>query len=413
MFLGVFLSIWIARTLGPVDFGALNYAISLVGIFSIFSTLGLDGILVNRLLHLRSEAKGIDSEIFLLGSAISMRLFGSVVSLFLIFLYLNFFETGLGLEPKVLALMFSFLSLSLVIQAFDSVKHHFESIGNARAMFFPQMFGLVAAAIFRIIAIYANAGLAWFSFLILFEAFLTILLIHVSFYRTTKKTIKICFSVESFFLLLKDSWPLALSGLAVLIYTRVDSIILASSLGGEEVGIYSAALRLSEVWYFFPTIFSVTFFPRLFELHHADQAMFESKLTLLLRGLFITSFLISVVVSIFSDEIIQMIFGGRYSRAAEMLEVHIWTSVFVFMGVASGPWYLIKKLNHLLLFRTLFGALCNIVMNMILIPKLGAKGAAISALITQAVAAFFADYVNPQSRPLFHLKLRAMVPFVR
>jgi len=93
------------------------------------------------------------------------------------------------------------------------------------------------------------------------------------------------------------------------------------------------------------------------------------------------------------------------------LAIHIWAGIFVFLGVASGKWFLIEGLQKYAFYRTLFGAVVNIVLNLIMIPKFGVLGAAWATVISYAAAGLFSDVLQKKTRTIFKMKLRSLNMF--
>jgi PST family polysaccharide transporter len=99
--------------------------------------------------------------------------------------------------------------------------------------------------------------------------------------------------------------------------------------------------------------------------------------------------------------------------AASILSIIAWSTVFVFVGVASGRWFLVENLQRLLLYRTVIGAIINVALNVILIPRYGAIGASLATLASQAYANLFANLMSGTTRPLFRLQIKSVLyPFV-
>ena len=409
MGMGLLVGVWVARYLGPKDFGSLNYVISVVGIVSIFSTLGLDGILVNRILHFKKTEHTFKYEATIMGSAITLRVLGSFLSLLFVFIYFISTKSSEVGSSGDLSWVFFWISMSVFFQSFDTVKYFFEArvISKNTVIAFFAAFILSSAC--KVVFIYQGYPVAYFAFTTFLESILSsVFVLSVYLLKKDEKPLFL-FSKKEALSLLKESWPLAFSTLAVLLYMKIDSVMIGRWLGTREVGIYGAALKMSEVWYFLPSIFVSTFFPRLFELFHTDINEFERKFTHLLRAFFWGAFTISILISFSSSHLIHLLYGNDYSESASILTIHIWTSIFVFWGVASNQWFIVNGLNNFLFYRTAWGALLNIVLNIILIPRVGAMGAAIATLISQSFVAFASDLLNHKTRPLFWLKIKAIL----
>jgi PST family polysaccharide transporter len=404
---GVLVSVWVARTLGPEEFGLLNYVISLVAIFSVFSTLGLESVVVKRILSLR-ESDGPDSVLKAVCSTVLLRAIGSLLAIALIWLASKLMVFGGRAQLDLRLWVLIWISAGLFFQSFDSIRHHYEAGGDSRSYVLPQLTSFFLTSAGRIYLILHRASAEGFAFLIFLEALLSGIFLSVGFFSRLKEIGGMLPSKREMVLLMRESWPLALSSVATLVYTKIDGVMIGNWMGNSELGLYSAALKVSEVWYFVPTVFSTAFFPRLFLLFSNDRGAFEAKFQTLLRYLFLLSFGLSIVATIFSEEIMQFLFGVQFVTAAPVLTIHIWTSIFVFMGVASSQWYIMEGLNRLLFFRTAIGAILNVALNCVLIPRFGSRGAALATLFTQAVAALFADLAHPKSRRLYWIKISSI-----
>jgi PST family polysaccharide transporter len=207
--------------------------------------------------------------------------------------------------------------------------------------------------------------------------------------------------------LLVDSWPLVLSGLAVTVYMRIDQVMLGQILNDRAVGIYSAAVRLSEAWYFIPVVIVGSVFPSLLEARKTSEAVYLEKFQKLYDLLAMVAIVVAIPMTFLADRVMAAVFGLEYIEAGTILAIHIWTAPFVFLGVASGKWFLAENRQLLGFHRVFWGMGVNIALNMLLIPQYGGVGAAVATLVSQAVAAFLIDVVHAETRGMFWMKLRA------
>jgi PST family polysaccharide transporter len=102
-----------------------------------------------------------------------------------------------------------------------------------------------------------------------------------------------------------------------------------------------------------------------------------------------------------------MLFGAEYGEAGDILAIHVWATVFVFLGVAGGNWFLAENKQLFSLHRTALGAVTNIFLNMLLIPMMGMVGAAWSTLISYALAAMLSDAIHRPTRNMFVMKVKS------
>ena len=207
--------------------------------------------------------------------------------------------------------------------------------------------------------------------------------------------------------LLKESWPLIISGMAVGIYMRIDQIMLGQMMGDKAVGIYTAATKLTEFSYIIPTMIMASASPALFSLRNTNEVIFIQRLEQLFRLLVGLALAMAISMTLFSGVIVRLLYGNSYAESGMVLAVHVWAAVFVYLGVAQHPWYLSVGLIKLAAIRTVAGALVNIGLNLLLIPRYGPVGAATATLLSYGFADMLFNAVNARSREIFLMQVRA------
>jgi PST family polysaccharide transporter len=208
--------------------------------------------------------------------------------------------------------------------------------------------------------------------------------------------------------LLKDSWPLILSGLAIMVYMRIDQIMLGQMLGDEAVGIYSAAVRISEVWYFVPMAIVASVFPSIIEAKKKSEALYYQRLQWLYDVMVVLALSVAVPMTFLSDWAVSLLFGQAYEQAGAVLAIHIWTAVFVGLSFSSGRWFINEGYTLLALKRNLLGLVVNVILNTYLIPLYGPKGAALATLLSYFMASYASDLFSRKTRMVFLQKTRAL-----
>jgi PST family polysaccharide transporter len=197
--------------------------------------------------------------------------------------------------------------------------------------------------------------------------------------------------------------------MAIMVYMRLDMVMLKMMKGDLAVGLYAAATRVSEVWYFIPLAIVSSVSPAIMRAKD-DQELFYSRNRRLFALMTLTACAIGSVVALASHAIIRILYSSSYSGAAPVLAVHIWASVFVFLGVAQSPWDITRNLLKLSLYRTIAGAVINVVMNLYLIPRYAAMGAAIATVVSYAVSGVFANVFSARTRPIFFMQMKSFIP---
>jgi PST family polysaccharide transporter len=189
---------------------------------------------------------------------------------------------------------------------------------------------------------------------------------------------------------------------------RIDQVMLGRMLGDEAVGVFSAAVTISEAWYFIPVAFMTAIAPALTAAFQKSEADFERQLLASMRILLWVSIVAAVVLSLSAPSLIALLYGGQYLGAAPVLAMHAWAGVFVALGVASGPWFVNHGMLKAGMYQAVAGALVNVGLNLWLIPQFGPQGAAASTVVSYATSVILFNLFNARTLPLVRLQLRSI-----
>ncbi|NJM19372.1 MAG: flippase [Richelia sp. RM2_1_2] len=401
MGVGLFISVWIARYLGVQQFGIFNYATAFFALFSTLSTLGLDAIVVRSIVHEPENREQI------LGTAFWLKLIGGVGCLLLAFcsIFILRHDDKLTIELVVV------LSSVGIFKSFDTIDFWFQSQVQSKYTVVAKNTAFIIVTLLKLALITMKAPLIAFAWAGLVEVALGAVGLILA-YKVNGHSIWLwCWSFPLAKSLLKESYPLILSGFAIMIYVKTDQIMLGQMLGDKAVGIYSAATSISEVWYFVPTVIVSSVTPSIFAQKKVSEALYYRKLEQLLHLLGLLSIFIAVPISLLSAIIITMIFGSSYAEAAIILRIHIWACIFVFMGVGASPWFISEGLTQLSFRRTLIGSILNVFLNIFLIPRYAGLGAAIATVISYAFGSVLANAIDTKSWRIFILQVKSILIF--
>jgi len=392
-------TLWLARYLAPELFGVYNYAIAFTALFSVVATFGLQSVVVQYLVDKPEQQNST------LASAFAIQLVGGVIA-FVISVLVAF--NLVGSEPSVLVAVLLLSTINL-FRFSDTVRYYFESRVQSKRIVVTENLVFMLIVLLRIAMILLELPLIYFVALLVLEAVLTTLAFLWLFGIQKFKALK--FDNSNFQSMLKVAWLLALSVGAAMLYMRVDQIMLASLLNQEAVGIYSAAVRISEIWYVFPAVIVGSVFPRIIRELRVDVARANRQLDVLLTAFSIVSISVGLLVGNCSTEIIIFLFGEDYRASASVLSIHVWSSVFVFSGILGSRWLVAMDMQKVLLVSTLIGVVANIAMNYLMIPVYGVQGAAWATLVAQFMSAILVNCLHPVSRQLFWMQMSALSLF--
>jgi len=394
---GLLVTIWVARYLGPVQFGILSYAIAFAALFGSIAKLGLDSIVVRKLVQQQDQIARY------LGTAFYMKLSGALIMLFAIAAALQFTSSD-----STTSLYIFIIASGIFFQSFEVVEFHFQARVLSKYASICKVVQLIISALLKLYFIVIEADLIYFVIVAAVDQLVLALTLAITYRQQKGITFFNRFDWSVARQLLLESWPLILSGLAIVIYMRIDLIMIKEMLGDHDVGIYASAVRISEAWYFIPALISSSLFPAIVNAKEMDEKLYYKRLQRLYTFLLWASVAVALPMTIVSPWLINILYGEAYNGAATVLMIHIWAGLFVALGIASTSWYINENLQHYAFYRTALGAVINVLLNLILIPEYGLVGAACATVISQAIAALFFDLLTAKTRIVFYMKIRAV-----
>lgn len=398
MGVGLFVGVWVARYLGPEQFGLLSFAQAFTGLFGAIAVLGLQGVVVRDIVSDPEGAK------LTLGTAAMLHLVGGLVTFLLILLAIAQMRPDDPLARAIVAI----LGATMLLSVSQIAVYWFESQVQSKYTVWVQNGAFLLFAAVKVLLILNKAPLIAFVWAMLAEAAVVAIALLVVMGARGPVPSRLRVSRARAKALLGDSWPLILSSLAVMIYMKIDQIMLGQMVGDVAVGVYSAAVRISEVWYFIPMIVVGSVFPAVLEAKRRDDELYYSRLQQLYDFMVLFSVSVALPMTFIATPLVMLIFGAAYAESGTVLAIHIWAAVFVFLGVASSKWFLAENRQLLSLQRTASGAVVNVGMNFWFIPLYGPVGAAMATIVSYAIAAFLADLIHQDTRRMFLMKSRSL-----
>lgn len=400
MGVGVLVGVCIGRHLGPADFGLLNFAVALVALFSALAQFGLPSIVVRDVVSRPQERATI------LGSALLLRLIGGAIALMLVAVAAALLRPGEYRSTAVILIVAS----AVLPQAWDVVDYDYQARLHARPVVVARNTGFAVLAAVRIAFVLLGAPVIWFAWAVCGEAVLNALLFMRQ-SRVDGVGISLrAASVRESRRLAATGWPLVIAGLSVSVYMRIDQVMLGQMIGDLGVGMFSAAVRVSEGLYFLPVAIATSVAPALTALYHRSTQEYEQRFLQVTRVLVWAALAVALVFAVFSKPIILALYGPKYGAAAAVLAIHAWAGVLVSLGVCGTLWLTNAGYFTYSMYQTLVGAAVNVALNLMLIPRLGLVGAALASVSGQFASVMLTIAALPKTRHLFRLQLAAMLP---
>lgn len=396
---GLLVGVWIARFLGPEQFGRLSFALAYIGLLGVVANLGLHSLLV------REFVRYPEDRTTLLGTGVALLAMGGAAAAFLAIVGVQMFSLVQDVEGLVLV-----LAVSLLFKPAELFRAWFESQTRSGVVVRAEGTVFLGFLAVKVGLILAGAGVMAFAWAHSVEALACAAVLTGAYAAGPGSVGRWRFRFETAARLVRGSWSLLLSGLAIMIYMRVDQIMLGEMLGSEAVGMYSAAGRIAEAWFVVPVIVCSSIFPLLLDIRAQSMRRYLDRLQDLYNLLCMASILFCLAASVFSGVLINLLYGAEYSSAASLLAIQVWAGVFVAMGVARGKWLLAEDKQHIGYWYVGLAMLVNVAGNWLLIPRFGGEGAAVASVLAQAVTALIAPALFRETRPSAVMLVRSMNP---
>lgn len=366
-----FVNAYMARYLGPANFGLLNYVFSFVGLFGFLTSLGIESI-ANREIIIDHSKKDL-----IIGTSFYLKLFGSLLAIFAVFIFAR-----ISTSDTILLGLISMYSLSYVFSAFDIINTYFSSQVLSKYPAIVTMVIGIISSVLKIVAINLGLGIIWLTAIYVLESVTMAIGLLFFFIHKGHSIKEWVFDKTVALIILKDSWPLMLSTVAWSVYMKIDQVMIKNMIGNEQSGIYAIAAKLSEFWYFIPSVICASVFPAIINAKKTGKDLYEKRLSKLYSLMFYLSLAIAILTTIFAHLIIYVLFGNAYLGAVTTLRIYVWAGIAVSVGSTLWYYLIAENLTRINAIASVAGAIVNIILNLFLIPKYGINGAAFASFVS-------------------------------
>ncbi len=389
--------IWVARYLGPSDYGLMSFAIAFCSLFSPFINLGLDTILHRELVD-KPEKSNI-----LLGTVFRIKFFSSIV-VGLVMLLIIFL-----IKPSdfLLFSMIGVFALGNIVNTFGGMGTYFHAKIESNKVVKSSSIALILSNILKIFFILFNFSVFYFVIASLINTILIMLIQTIYYFKEKQSIFKWKFDLKLVKKMLLMSWPLLFSALFAVIYLKIDQVMIGLLLSEYEVGIYSVAVRISEIGFFLPGAIAGSLFPVLMGSKKISKEKYFARLQKMFDLFTWLPFLIIIPIFFFSSFIIIFLYGAEFAFAGIVLSILIWVLLAIFVKAGVDNFISTEKLFKISLYSSIMGATINIIANLILIPTFGIVGAAFATIISYFFVAYFSNLFFKETRFLFKMQLKS------
>ncbi|BAV95327.1 flippase [Ichthyobacterium seriolicida] len=392
-------NIFLARSLGPEKMGLLSYASGFTAFITSFTYLGLDRIVVKELVKQKNKRD------VLLGTAFFLKLACAILVITVVYSIINSLE-GDKYDENILVFV---MSLITIFQSFGVIRFYFQSKISDKLVVCVDLLGLLTTLILQTLFILGNVSLIFFAWALVFENIILALGLVFIYGYSKLSILKWFFNFKQAIYLLKESWPLIISSIATIIYMRIDQVMIKIMLGNSEAGYYSVSVMFAEAWNFIPIFISYSVFPAIVKSKKLGEKIYYSRLQKFYDLMIWISLIIIIPMFFISSWIIEFMFGMQYSQASEALNIYIWSIVFLFLGVANSGYIVNEGLQIIDMIKIIISSIFNIILNYLLIPRIGIEGAAWSTLISYFTSNYLLLLLFKDTRKSFFLLSKSLL----
>jgi O-antigen/teichoic acid export membrane protein len=373
----------IARYLGPDAFGQIAYAITILAVLQAISSLGMDGIIVKKFVDSQKK-ENLKNNAGLIKKLIKIKIITGSISLIFLAIYISLFQEIF--EKTQVTYVLIIICISILFQSIDIVDLWFHSRSNSKIIIKAKIISYFISNSIKISFVIFGADLIWFATAILIEYSLNSLFVWLV-YKKNESELNEC-SEENSNLneevknILVKSWPLWLSTIFIVTYAKADLVIITKFLGSESSGIYAAVINICSIPLIASSVAYICVLPIMSKYSNNLKAfnfLFEKSIGIL----FFLSMIISCLISIYAEVIVNIIYGNKYQESVEVLKIYAWSLVPAFLGNIQGAWLIALNKTKYAYIQTLIPAILSVSLNIYLIPIYGLKSAAFVNVLTQ------------------------------
>lgn len=396
----IFVTIYVARYLGPEQFGTLSYALAIVAIFMAVSRLGMESILV------RDIAKNPDQSQAYMSTAFGLMLLAAIAGLAIVSSLIYFIETDFNTQIYIWIIATGILFQTLLV-----IDYNFQAQVKAKYSSMAKSIALGLASFIKIYLVLIEADLFYFAIAYAIDHLIIgMILIFIHLHKKQYSFLK-GFNRSLIKPLLKSAWPMVLSAAAFMLYAKTDQIMIRHFLDMHQLGLYAAAAKIFEGWVMIPFVLIISLMPLIVKLKKQNQNIYTKGIILLFRVFMITSVLVAILFYFIAESLINLLYGVEFKSSANVLVILMWAAVFTTVGTLTARYLVVEGKETKLLLMTVTGLIINFILNWFLIPVYEIEGAAFASLMSLFISYILYDWFDKNLTQLRTIKLKAFTNF--
>ena len=277
MFLGLFISSWTVRYLGPDNMGIIGYIDAFVSFSGAVAFLGINNIIVKELIDHKEEQGTV------LETALTLRICASAVCAVLVTILIGFLNPNNHLMIVISCILFT----AQMFYSFEIFNYWYHSQLKSKVPSIIQTITYVLMAVYKIICLSLHKNVVWFAFANALEPILSAVMLLISYHINGKDAGRLRFRFSFAKAMLSKSYHFIFSGLMISIYGEIDRIMIKEFLDTTATGYYGTALGINTMWSFILAAIIESFYPTIIEAHKDNnKALYHQRIVQLYSVVF-------------------------------------------------------------------------------------------------------------------------------
>lgn len=384
--------------------GATNYGRLAVGLSLLFLLTTVVGTVVQCLVRdVVTEPEAANA--YYTGSILVAGFVTSTIVLIITIVVAS--TVGIGSETGIVTII---IAGSVLIRPLGVVDAWFQVRLLSRRAVIIRVSALLLAGAIRISLPLLGFGVVAVAWTYVFEAALASLGVWLA-YRRSEHDYRWDFNAAKVRGLLKEIAPLLLATCSALIFVRLDQVMLAALSTLAETGVYAVASSMSEAPRFVLLAIFLSAAPRLLKLKKSDPERYKTELGAIARLLTLMGYGLTFGLIFIVAPLVPILMGPSYADATLVIIILALGTPIVCVGgvlIFVTNW---DRLYREVVTRNLVAAAISISLNLVLLPRYGAVGAAITTVVAQLWVALIGAALARRTRPTVKLTLPALEPF--
>lgn len=395
---GLLVGIIVARYLGPEQYGLMDYVISYVFLFQTFATFGLDAI------EIREEARGKEPYQKIIGTAFGLKVFFGVICM--VAVIITSWQMDADSYTTILVAIYSFV---IILNSLSVIRNYFIAIVENEYVVKAEITRTLIGIGIKVLLLCLHAPLILFLTAYMFDFLLVATGYCMAYHVKVGRLREWYFSFSYAKFLLHESFPLLLTNTAVIVYQRIDHVMIGQMIDKESVGYYSVASRFVEVLIYIPMMLAQTITPILVSVRERNKEEYIHKGQQFMNASLWCSMIAAALTSFLSYWVVMLTFGQIYLPAVAVLQVMSFKAASVALSNTAGAMLVTEGLQRYAIFRDALGCVVCVGLNYLLLPRYGIIAAAWIAIASNVAAGYIADAFIPAYQHLFIRQTKALL----